>query len=943
MLMTQVRSSFRIWYQNRQFHKHILRVEGVLDEVQHLYTAPPDFSAYFFVPCETSTPFTCSVISLDQLFERNVPQIHCQPSILVKAPRTSQSHATPTNTLQLKSLLSEFRHSSTNTFHRLYGNDLDQSRKSLENDSASEAAFDRTPHSMDTLIQHRNKCREYLQAILAPIRRTLSPSNVIEKTMFTAGLWPRTTTTSLLGTLAFNSTIVPSRLWQKMLILLAQALLRFQHSQRLIKLARNQNDDEFLKEAENKVPSVSDATQYPDWLLIQVVYYFISNLILNSTPFIQIESNFLARPIQTKVAREMIAPRKGQNAVLQLNMGEGKSSVIVPMVATALANGLKFVRVIVLKSLANQMFQLLVERLTGLANRRIFYMPFSRTAKLGTQEIMLIQKLYKKCMEVGGILVTQPEHLLSFKLMGIDQRFHAISPAEHVVGDDLLEIRRWLEENSRDILDESDEILHVRYQLVYTVGQQRSLEGHPDRWTTVQQILSLALKHAAQIQEQFPLGIELQKSTPGSYPFLRILQSYAGMALVSLIAKDVLDGGLSNYSFGLLPTPVRRSALFFITKMDGIPASDVHLVEEYFRGTGSWKALLLLRGLLVHGILLYILKDRRWRVDYGLDHSRSLLAVPYRAKDIPALKAEFGHPDVAIALTCLSYYYQGLSQDQLDQSFELLYMLDNPTAEYENWIGNNDSIPEQLQRLSGVNTSDPEQCRQHLFPLFHRSLAVINFFLLNVVFPKQAKEFPEKLSTSGWDLAENKRNYTTGFSGTNDNRYLLPTSIIQDDPAGQLSTNAKVLTFILQPENNHYLCTYQNGQQSSTTRFLHSLINRKPDIRVLLDVGAQMLDLQNDELAKEWLSLRPDVSAAIFFGDNDVPFVLTRDGGVESFISSPFNQQLDKCLVYLDDAHTRGTDLKLPRNSRAAVTLGPKVTKDRLLQGQLFACIIYRY
>jgi hypothetical protein len=120
----------------------------------------------------------------------------------------------------------------------------------------------------------------------------------------------------------------------------------------------------------------------------------------------------------------------------------------------------------------------------------------------------------------------------------------------------------------------------------------------------------------------------------------------------------------------------------------------------------------------------------------------------------------------------------------------------------EHWVGNNDSIPEQLQRLSGVNTSDPEQRRQHLFPLFHRNLAVVNFFLLNVVFPKQAKEFPEKMSTSGWDLAENKRNYTTGFSGTNDNRYLLPTSIIQDDPAGRLSTNAKVLTFILQPENN---------------------------------------------------------------------------------------------------------------------------------------------
>src|ERR1700735_1816195 len=110
----------------------------------------------------------------------------------------------------------------------------------------------------------------------------------------------------------------------------------------------------------------------------------------------------------------MIVPTSGQNTVLQLNMGEGKSSVIVPMVAAALADGEKLMRVIVLKPLAGQMFQLLVERLSGLANRRIFYMPFSRSVKLEVRHMQLIQALYNDCMRVGGILVVQPEHILSF-------------------------------------------------------------------------------------------------------------------------------------------------------------------------------------------------------------------------------------------------------------------------------------------------------------------------------------------------------------------------------------------------------------------------------------------------------------------------------------------------------------------------------------------------
>lgn len=35
-----------------------------------------------------------------------------------------------------------------------------------------------------------------------------------------------------------------------------------------------------------------------------------------------------------------------------------------------------------------------------------------------------------------------------------------------------------------------------------------------------------------------------------------------------------------------------------------------------------------------------------------------------------------------------------------------------------------------------------------------------------------------------------------------------------------------------------------------------------------------------------------------------------------------------------DEAHTQGTDLKMPSNYRAIVTLGPDLTKDRLAQGK---------
>ena len=267
--------------------------------------------------------------------------------------------------------------------------------------------------------------------------------------------------------------------------------------------------------------------------------------------------------------------------------------------------------------------------------------------------------------------------------------------------------------------------------------------------------------------------------------------------------------------------------------------------------------------------------------------------------------------------------------------FDLLVKLDNPEMEYDHWVALGQDLPEELRQLNGVNTEDKTQVDEFLMPLFSRNKGVVDFYLSQVVFPRAAREFPSKLPTSAWDLVEDKKNVTTGFSGTNDNRYLLPTSINQEDPDFVLGTNALVLRHLLLPENNHYECTEgNNGERESVATFLKRLVSKDPEIRVLLDVGAQMLELQNEELARYWLTLRPDISAAIFFNDSDHLTVVTPDGTIEPFISSPFNRQLDKCVVYLDEAHTRGTDLKLPIGMRAAVTLGPKVTKDRLVQGK---------
>ena len=346
-----------------------------------------------------------------------------------------------------------------------------------------------------------------------------------------------------------------------------------------------------------------------------------------------------------------------------------------------------------------------------------------------------------------------------------------------------LSLQKWLDSHARDILDESDEILHARFQLVYTIGPQKHMDGYPDRWTITQQILRLVKKHVYSLSQVAPDSIEYECGLPGSFPHVRIVRaSDIGQRLISLIVEDVMAGRLSNFNFQQVSSALHNAIRRFISDEDVLQIPDTaKKVEDYAKCSDQshlWSGLLLLRGLLTSKILLFALSERRWRVDYGLvsqpRRSRyfddedsikptpTMLAVPYRAKDMPVPNTQFGHPDLTIILTCLSYYYAGLNRQQLRVSFEILLDKGDPSAEYALWIKECDSVPKSLQKLSEINLRSLEQWDKVIFPFFARNQAAIDFYLSRVVFPKEAKEFPCKLSGSSWDLAEKREKLITG-------------------------------------------------------------------------------------------------------------------------------------------------------------------------------------
>ncbi|KAK4204643.1 hypothetical protein QBC40DRAFT_345375 [Triangularia verruculosa] len=806
---------------------------------------------------------------------------------------------------------------------------IEELRQSSECSGVAPLKFKADDHgSFWRLSDYLNKCQRETSFISREIFTALKGNGAIETLCANVEFYPRVSPIFLLQHLRRAKWSKLSTEWKAALLNYALSLAYLQRAERLVKshgVADRRVD--FLKEIRNVGYHESedcDPLEWPEYVLLEV------------------EQGILIRPVQHQIAANMRSPPEGKSCVMQLNMGEGKSSVIVPIVSTSLSDGSCLGRVVVAKAQAQQMSHTLVGAIGGLLGRRTFYLPICRAVRLDDRAITTIASMIQLCREEGGVLLVQPEHILSFKLMGLEGIWNESSVAQKIMS-----TYSELEAISRDIVDESDENFSVKFELIYTMGSQKPVDMSPDRWVLIQNLLDFVhdtakeLKHAQGERPGLSEGLLFeQEDGTGRFPTIRTLDDSTGAQLVEAVAHKLCTLGMKGLPIQHQTTQMRRAILQYILD-PSVDQRQVEMVENdrsgLFQDTAMRNGLFLLRGLLANGVLQFALGQKRFRVNYGLAPDRqppTLLAVPYRAKDSPAPRSEFSHTDVVIILTCLSYYYRGLTDAELFISLELLMNSDRAEQEYSSWSRASPLLDPALRHVSAVNLKDKTLCTDKLFPGLRFTKSAIDYYLSNIVFPKEMREFPFKLSSSGWDLAKPKTYPLTGFSGTTDSRYVLPLSITALDLPEQRYTNSHVLACLLQSENTvEELGNDQKELCALTVDMLLSAVteSNRPT-RVILDVGAQIIQLGNIQFSKHWLSLVSDADAVIFFNDNDELSVLTRDGTVESFYTSPFRTQTERCLVFLDQSHTRGTDLRLPDTYRAAVTLGPGVTKDTLVQ-----------
>ncbi|KAL2816576.1 hypothetical protein BDW59DRAFT_166300 [Aspergillus cavernicola] len=921
-----VRKRFNTWFNNRQFRRYLTDIAQTLAHQPPQSVVMPNLP-FPRLPQEQNILQGHGFICVDDLLDLVPPMPQIKQPNLPELLYARSHDAEPT--ISLNALLQALALQSKSQFEEDYVGHLRSSVRSLQVAKTSWNIKLDADGLHEVLSQFLHLCevytREIYTAITSFMMRSIAAAGCTDYgdsidhkvlgIMAQVTHWPRVSSSLLLEQLTRHRWHCLPSGWKSIIIAYGCSITTLQWARRLVKLRNNRHD--LVQELQNPGHTNWDPHDFPETLLLEI------------------EHEILVRDVQEQIARQMRTCTPGRNVVMQLNMGEGKSSVIVPIVAAANADGVCLVRVLVAKPQSRQMLQMLISKLGGRLGRRVYLMPISRSLLLEETEANQLLQMCLECIHEGGVLLVQPEHMLSLKLMCIE----CFNTGREGVGQVLLKILELFLELSRDIIDESDENFSVKFELVYTMGAQSPLELSPDRWIIIHQLLDLVRMYGPEIKKHFPQSVELEQQKAGNFARLRLLHGDASESLLQRIGQHICDHGIASFTISRQPEEMRRAVLAYLLDKNPTNAVITKVEEAGFWTDSSMGSLFLLRGVLAQGVLQFCFGQKRWRVNYGPDSTRvpsTRLSVPYHAKDNPAPRSEFSHADVVIILTSLSYYYSGLTDDELYLTFDHLLKSDQADTEYHGWVADAPALPPAYHHLVGINLEDPIHCSNHVFPKLRAAKAVIDYFLASIVFPKELREFPHKLSSSGWDLGEVKTFPTVGFSGTNDSRLTLPLTVEQLDLSEQNHTNALVLEYLLRPENSvTFVPPRVKGSTTGAQILLELVSSLNPPAQVILDVGAQILELSNRQLAKHWLGMVPNngrVQAVVFVDERDEICVLDRHDRVESLQVSPFAQQLEACFVFLDEAHTRGIDLKLPQTYRAAVTLGAGVAKDKLVQ-----------
>ena len=400
--------------------------------------------------------------------------------------------------------------------------------------------------------------------------------------------------------------------------------------------------------------------------------------------------NLCLRKMQVELVRDFMQHvTKGESMVKGMLMGEGKTTVVGPLLALMLADGKRLVVQCCPPALLE--FSRSIQRSTfsSIMYKRIFTLQMERSSKI---EPKLFNKL-SNALHTSGIVISTPTAIKSIQLKYIELLAaieDSTRPRHPSMEAEAKELHRTLQlfQSSILIMDEVDLILHpLKSELNFPIGAKLDLDFAPHRWKLPIHLLD-AIFYAS--RGRMSVGFQdsnrahsilaaLAKVIQVGYS-QRALQRNPHIVLLNLEfyhaqLKPVLMDWLllwleSQHLSGLTEDQIRTYILRGSVGNDSL-ISAVQALSPKMKKTlnlsRDW-----LNSYMPHvmskidrvsfGLLNAEDLKRAKAVDAFMPSSRAVLAVPFVGKDVPSRSSEFAHPDIIIGLTILGYRYEGLRE-----------------------------------------------------------------------------------------------------------------------------------------------------------------------------------------------------------------------------------------------------------------------------------------
>ena len=292
---------FSSWLRNADFYSYLQQVHHILAQIYERAPRVP-YVTWKQLEEKPEAQEPCKVPSLAEVMAAVPSSEGYELESFVRERTPTAAQENPRLRELVKNIKSKHKSDHCGSIRNIYTGDLLASLDALNN---HEDVIMPRNLPLSHLVTHNYyiRCFNVVTDLFQRISEALSPSHSNRKILQTAGVWPRVTTRSLL---AFLSTSAPRSItqpWKANLLTFGIAITKLQRARRLLLASERGDVSTFCGELDNDGHDGWEVEKWPDWLLMEI------------------ENDFLIRPIQARVALEMIQPHSAANSLIQLNMG----------------------------------------------------------------------------------------------------------------------------------------------------------------------------------------------------------------------------------------------------------------------------------------------------------------------------------------------------------------------------------------------------------------------------------------------------------------------------------------------------------------------------------------------------------------------------------------------------------------------------------------------